>query len=236
MALAGALAVFAALAWPHIRQHKRCSIVLGVGAVISSFLLQFHTDPQAGSAAWRIADTIGGAQPLLWDRPALWTGAIEIAKNHFWTGTGIGTFYLYYPEVRGNDLYSAGRTAHSDPLQFWAEMGIFAPVLFYVIGGVALVLTVRALGRLPRGDLRRVHIVVPFCALGAFAAQAHVNFPFNSPPLLMMAGLLTGYWFWRVREVLNGEWGRLKRLMLPVRLDFTAGNTFSNEGMSWFRK
>lgn len=215
VALAGTLAVFAALAWPQIKHHKRCGIMLGMGAAISIVLLQFHVDPWAGSAAWRIADTIGGTQSLLWDRPALWAGAAEIAKTHFWTGTGIGTFYLYYPEVRGGDLYSAGRMAHSDPLQFWAEMGIFAPLLFYGLGIVAVAMTLRALKVLPIGDMGRVHIIAPFCAMGAFAAQAHVNFPFGIPAMLMMAGLLTGYWFWRVQMALGGEWGRLKPLRLP---------------------
>jgi O-antigen ligase len=215
VALAGGIAVFAWLAWPQIKRHKRCSIILAASVALSVFLLQFHSASQVGSAAGRIANTIGGAEPVLWDRPALWTGAVEIAKSHFWTGTGIGTFYLYYPEVRGGDVMSAGRMAHSDPLQFWAEMGIFAPVLFYVFGATAIFLTIRALGQLPKGDMRRVHILVPFCAMAAFAAQAHVNFPFNILPLLMMAGLLTGYWFWRVSEALDGEWGRLKPLRLP---------------------
>jgi hypothetical protein len=45
--------------------------------------------------------------------------------------TGIGTFYLYYPAVNTGDYFSTGRMAHSDPLQFWAEMGVLAPLLFY---------------------------------------------------------------------------------------------------------
>jgi tetratricopeptide (TPR) repeat protein len=51
-------------------------------------------------------------------------------------------------------------------------------------------------------DPVRIHIIAPFCALGALALHAHVNFPFYIPATLMLAGIFTGYWFVQVRRVL----------------------------------
>ncbi len=196
-----ALAVFTILSWPQIMHHKRCVFLFLAAIAVLAMIPGLVPEHNAGE---RIILTLTGQEPFLWTRPAIWAGAWQIAREHFWTGTGIGTFYLYYPAVNAGDYYSAGRMAHNDPLQFWAEMGVLAPLLFYGFILVACVLTWRALKNFPRDDVRRMRIIAPFCALGALVLHAHVNFPFYIPATLMLAGIFTGCWFVQVRQAMAG--------------------------------
>ena len=67
-------------------------------------------------------------------RLALWKGAGSIIADYPFTGTGLGTFYLFYRAYRvpGTDK-SAGFWAHHDGLQFAAETGIAGGLLFYAV-------------------------------------------------------------------------------------------------------
>ena len=65
------------------------------------------------------------------DRFHLWNSTWEMAKDHFWLGTGLATFFFFYPQYRNPEDSSDGFFSHMDPLQFWAETGVFAPILFY---------------------------------------------------------------------------------------------------------
>jgi hypothetical protein len=212
-ALAICFVIFLILSRPQLQVHKKCVMGLGGGMVAMAVLVNFVVRGTANMGE-RMAQTASGQMPLLWDRPALWQSTWEIIKAHPWTGTGIGTFYLYYPEVRDGDTLSAGRMVHSDPLQFWAEMGIVAPVLFYAFIGLAVYLTAQALDKIPKEDAKRLRVIAPFCGLGALVLQAHVNFPFYVLPVLMAAGVMAGYWFVQVKGVI-GEGFKFPAVKLP---------------------
>lgn len=124
--------------------------------------------------------------------------AWNIFKDHFWAGTGIGTFFLYYPAYRGMDYNSAGFMVHSDPLQFAVEMGVAAPILFYTFAATVFFISMRIIMRIKTNDKERIAILAPFCAMGALFAQSHVNFPFNILPLLMISGFFIGFLHWRI--------------------------------------
>jgi O-antigen ligase len=197
-----AFLIFAALSWPQIRHHRRCIFAFLIAAAVLVILPGIMPEHNAGE---RIIRTFTGEEPVLWTRPAIWAGAWQIIREHVWTGTGIGTFYLYYPAVNTGDYFSTGRMAHNDPLQFWAEMGVAAPLLFYGFIIAACAATRRALKNIAPDDASRIHIIAPFCGLGALALHAHVNFPFYIPATLMLAGIFMGYWFAQVRHVLPGQ-------------------------------
>jgi len=216
-ALAGGVAVFAALAFAHFRKHVRCIGILVFAAAIMVALTQAGGTVASESTGYRLGKTVAGNLPVLWERPEIWRSTWEIIKDHLWTGTGIGTFFLYYNEYRGVDYHSAGRMAHSDPLQFWAEMGVFAPVLFYIFIAFAVALTAKALRKVPRDDVRRVQIVAPFCALGALVLHTHITFHFHVISILMVMGIVTGYWFWQARQVAGESFAALPALRLPDR-------------------
>lgn len=199
VAAAIAFIIFAVLSWPQIRHHRRCIFAFLIAAAVLAILPGIMPEHNAGE---RIVRTFTGEEPVLWTRPAIWAATWQIIREHVWTGTGIGTFYLYYPAVNTGDYYSTGRMAHNDPLQFWAEMGVLAPLLFYAFIIAACAATRRALKNIAPDDPARIHIIAPFCALGALVLHAHVNFPFYIPATLMLAGIFAGYWFAQVRSVL----------------------------------
>lgn len=225
VALGAALVIFVILSWPQIRHHKRCVLAfMGSVAVLIIVASLLGVMPKY-NAGERIVDTLTGVEPLLWTRPEIWAGAWQIAKDHFWIGTGIGTFYLYFPAANPGDYSSAGRMAHNDPLQFWVEMGVLAPLLFYGFIIAACAVTFRALKNVAADNSARIRIIAPFCALGALAIHAQVNFPFYIPSTLMLAGVFLGYWFMQVRGVLSGagaalpqEHRQILKIMLIVPL------------------
>ncbi len=209
--------VFTITARAHIRRHGRCCAALLAGSVAAFFLIGMLGPEGTRPPMEIIAKTLSGQLPVFWARPDIWASAWDIIKDHFWTGTGIGTFYLYYPQYRSGDAMTAGRMAHSDPLQFWAEMGVFAPVLFYAFIAAVTYATFMVLKKLEPDDARRVYILSPFCALGALVAHAHVTFHFNVLPILMLAGFFLAFWFHNVRQVLEGAFSTLPSLRLPER-------------------
>ncbi len=209
--------------WAHFRRHWRCVAMLAGGLAVAFALLTFLAPDSVRPPNETVFATLAGKIPVVWSRPEIWKSALALARDHFWTGTGVGTFYIYYPGYRGGDLTSAGRMVHNDPLQYWVEMGIFSPLLFYGLIAMAVFLTVRALKRLPPGDDRRIHILAPFCALGAIAGNAHITFPFYVFASLTMAGFLLGYWFWNIQKVLAGDFARLPALKLPEIHGLKAG-------------
>ncbi|MEM7651329.1 MAG: O-antigen ligase family protein, partial [Pseudomonadota bacterium] len=207
VALLMMLGVFLFFVRAQAAQHKRCLFALMLLSLLSFALVSlFAPITSIYSPAELISRSVTGAQPLLWSRPEIWASTWEIIQNNFWTGTGIGTFFLYYPEVRSiGDPSTAGLMAHSDPLQFWAEMGILSLVLFYVFIALCVLRTRAAFKKLDQKDTRRVTILVPFFAIAAMTIHAHVSFPFHILPTLLMAGFLLGVWFVQTQNVLDGE-------------------------------
>lgn len=143
----------------------------------------------------QVNDTASGEETLS-SRRAIWSSAMEMAMERPLTGSGLGTFYLYYPAHRTPLAdNSAGNWVHNDPLQFAVEMGVLAPLLLYAVMLAALARTIRALPRTRRGSWERAAIAAPFCALITFAIDAHLSFPFYIMPITICAGVLMAVWY-----------------------------------------
>lgn len=130
-------------------------------------------------------------------RALMWIATWHIFMTHPWLGTGLGTYFLYYPAFRlPAELASAGTYDHNDYLQYLAEGGLinlgllltFAGTLFYALfrllyqAGFALGLT----------NARRLEALG--LVLGVFAISGHAlgNFIFYNLPLSLLAGILLG--------------------------------------------
>jgi O-antigen ligase len=125
-------------------------------------------------------------------RFAIWASTWEMIRDHFWLGTGLGTFFLYYSQYRTPaDAGSGGFYAHMDPLQFWAEMGVAAPLLFYAVLTLILLRTLRY-GRWGR---MRPGVIGPFAGLLAVALHTHLTFNLYVLPILIGAGVWLAYWY-----------------------------------------
>ncbi len=139
------------------------------------------------AAVLRTVDAEGAG--ALFGRGAVWQGALAMVRDHALTGTGMGMFSQYYPAYRlAADTASGGYMAHSDPLQFAAEMGVFAPVLFYAFIGAAL-------WRMARGGHMNGWGAGVVAGLGVIVAHAHVDFDFYVASILCLSGLMLGAWY-----------------------------------------
>ncbi len=137
--------------------------------------------------------TVTGEHSLLWSRGDIWRSTWLMIQDHPWLGTGVGTFSQFYEAHRAPQEFSAGMMAHNDPLQFWAEMGVGAFVLFYLFGFLMCRRTWKALS-VAQEYPARLNIIMPVCALGAMVAHSHVSFNLHTIPILFLSGLLLAMW------------------------------------------
>jgi O-antigen ligase len=196
------LMLFGALNPAHIRIHRRC-VSLFIAVATLFVLVTVYAMPEN---VYTLGEAFRRAlvyEAPLQTRPAIWFSAWQIIHDHFWTGTGIGTFYLYYPQYRGEDFSSAGYMAHNDTLQFGFEMGAGAPVLFLIFIALCVLRSRNALSRIDAADKRRIYISAPFSALGAMVLNSQVTYNFYVLPMLLLAGLLLGFWFYQTQMVLG---------------------------------
>jgi putative inorganic carbon (hco3(-)) transporter len=177
-----------------INMHKQSIAFL---IVIAAVLLGIMHAQGSGEFSHRMASL---AAPLedhsALSRISIWTQAFLMLKAHPWTGTGFGTFYLYYPAYRmpmADD--STGNWAHMDSLQFGIETGIAATILFYLFLASVLARTVNALSSLPPESGQRSAVAGLFCGLLAVALDAHVSFPLYLMPILIVCGVWLAGWY-----------------------------------------
>ena len=137
------------------------------------------------------------------DRFYLWESTAKMIKDHFWLGTGLATFYFYYPHYRLPLDRSDGFFAHMDPLQFWAETGVMTPLLFYSVLVCILLRTIKAV-RAPGIDMRgRLEIVAPFCGMLALTGHAHLNYHLYMPGMLLPLAAMLAYWYLATEKVIG---------------------------------
>ncbi len=191
LAVALVVPVFVIMMRRVLKVQKRLLAGLFVGCALLSTVftmpigqIRSHANSEAGVSV-----------EILSSRPALWQSALEIFKAHPLHGTGIGTFFLYYPEARNpEDPNTAGLMAHNDPLQFAAEMGVLAPILFYLLAVLILIKTCRAMVGKGLGERQKLVVFTCFCALGSMILHTHVTFHLNVLSMLMLTGMVLAMW------------------------------------------
>ncbi|WP_227485183.1 MULTISPECIES: O-antigen ligase family protein [unclassified Acidithiobacillus] len=135
-------------------------------------------------------------------RALMWIATWHIFLSHPWLGTGLGSYFLYYPAYRlPGELASAGTYAHNDYLEYLAEGGLinlgfllaFAGSLMYAL----YKLLYKAGKSLNLPDDRRLEALG--LVLGVFAITGHAlgNFIFYNLPLSVLAGLFLAR-AWRI--------------------------------------
>ena len=137
------------------------------------------------------------------ERKLIWSGTWNMIQDHFWTGTGLATFIYFYPRYRLFGDYSDGYFSHMDPLQFWAEMGVFAPVLFYAVLITILLRTIRATRASATDSPERLWMYGCFCGLLVLAGHAHISFHLYMPIILFVAAFLLAGWYIATQRILK---------------------------------
>lgn len=203
--LIAALAVFTFLLRGRLRKQAKQGIAILAFTVLVIVAAAVIPEGRYISVARFTALEQGGYDSID-ARLDIWTSTVAMISAHPWLGTGLGTFFLYYPPYRlESEFASAGLAAHNDPLQFWAEAGLPAFVLFYAFAALAARRMVRAVSMLALGDGRRAMMAGLFCGAGAMVMHSHVDFNFAAAPLLLVSGLMLGWWFRETAAVLPEE-------------------------------
>ncbi|WP_312283538.1 O-antigen ligase family protein [Candidatus Igneacidithiobacillus taiwanensis] len=126
-------------------------------------------------------------------RSLMWIATWHIFLSHPYLGTGLGSYFLFYPAYRlPGELASAGTYAHNDYIEFLAEGGLinlgfllaFAGTLFYAL--YRLIVRPARLGISEENRYWALGLV-----LGVFAITGHAlgNFIFYNLPLSILAGI-----------------------------------------------
>ena len=120
-----------------------------------------------------------------------WRGAVEIARDHPWFGTGPGTFGSIYPKYK-TALTEEAQLVHNSYLQMASDSGAAGAVVFAVLWLLALRDGFR-LARQRGNDAVGIAVVA---ALTGFAVHGLLDFDLYVPgvavPAFLMLGILQG--------------------------------------------
>lgn len=194
-AMLPALGLFAYMLWPQVKAARKVLLMVLVGGVAFYGLTLTGVQKQLDLGE-RLMGTVAMQGDVSNNRMNIWSSAIDVAKDHPWLGTGIGTFFLYYPEHRRDTDMAGTFLVHNDPLQFWTELGILGPLLFYAF---AIAVVIRGFAAIKNKDALnpkdRAVMVGAFCALTAMALHSHVGFNHYNLSILMLNGFVLAVWF-----------------------------------------
>ena len=135
-------------------------------------------------------------------RSLMWLATWHIFLSHPWLGTGLGSYFLYYPAYRlPGELASAGTYAHNDYIEYLAEGGLINLGFLLAFAGSLMYALYKLLYKagkslnLPEG--RRLEALG--LVLGVFAITGHAlgNFIFYNLPLSLLGGLFLAR-AWRI--------------------------------------
>jgi O-antigen ligase len=120
-----------------------------------------------------------------------WRGAVKIAHDHFWLGTGPGTFGSVYPKYKTAQTEEA-QLVHNNFLEMWSDSGLPAFIVFAALWLLAIRDGFRLVGQ-RRGDVGAVAVCA---ALTGWVVHGMVDFDLYVPgvgiPAFLLLGILQG--------------------------------------------
>lgn len=116
-----------------------------------------------------------------------WRGAVAIAKDHSWVGTGPGTFGSIYPKYK-TALTEEAQAVHNNFLQMWSDSGLPAFVVFALLWIVA----VRDAFRLTRRRAGDIAAIAICAALTGWTVHGLVDFDLYVPGVALPVFILLG--------------------------------------------
>ena len=214
---------FCVLLWPKIKERRKEFLIIILAAVAFFALMQTGIQKKY-DLGQRLFGTVAMTMENVGNnRIDIWSSAIDMIKDRPLLGTGMGTFFLYYPEYRRASEADGVFLAHNDPLQFWTELGVLGPLLFYAFVIAAAMRTFEALKKIKQPDENKIVIATIFSALVSMVAQSHVGFNHYNMTILLITGLLLAIWFLRTSRVL-GE--NANPITMPANMPVAANKLF----------
>ncbi|WP_308389710.1 O-antigen ligase family protein [Acidithiobacillus sp. AMEEHan] len=126
-------------------------------------------------------------------RSLMWIATWHIFLSHPYLGTGLGSYFLFYPAYRlPAELASAGTYAHNDYIEFLAEGGLINLGFLLAFAGALIYALYRLIFRAARlGISEENRYWALGLVLGVFAITGHAlgNFIFYNLPLSILAGI-----------------------------------------------
>lgn len=197
-----ALAVFLAVMWRHPGVRKPKMLALPAAMAFCYLIVNHGSNNRLDRNVNELMHAHESHSLL--DRLALAKSTLRMLGDHFWTGVGgAGTFYFNYPAYRSPVDFSDGFFTHMDPLQYGAEMGILAPVLFYFVLCAVLWRTVVAIRRSAPDSRVRVEIMGSFCAMLAILIHTHMDFHLYILVTLIAMAFPLAWWYVATEEALS---------------------------------
>ncbi len=187
-----------------IRQSRRPEILAG-GLVLAILIMVVVTNfLTKGALVGYLREILIFDQSVsMHDRLALWLSALQMFKDHFWLGTGLATFFFYYPSYRQPTDNSDGYFVHMDPLQIGLETGIVGYILLYAFLICVLCRTVRALRAPARSPRDYLLVMGPFAGLLSVCLHMHMTFCLYLPAISIPVGVLLALWYAATEQLLN---------------------------------
>lgn len=196
MALLGAAISFLVMMPVVIRQTRHPSLTaLGLFAVaaVIIFLANYFTK---GTLFFYLSDILNFEKSVsMTERMALWMASLRIFSDHFWFGTGLASFFFFYPQYRQPEDTSDGYFAHMDPLQIGLETGIFGYVLIYAFLIAVLCRTIRVIRLTHLSGADRLMVLAPFCGLLTICIHMHMTFCLYLPANTICIAILLAWWY-----------------------------------------
>ena len=116
-----------------------------------------------------------------------WRGAVAIARDHPWVGTGPGTFGSIYPKYK-TALTEEAQVVHNSFLQMWSDSGVLAFLAYALLWIVA----VRDSFRLARQRVGDAAAMAVCGALAGWTVHGLVDFDLYAPGVALPAFILLG--------------------------------------------
>jgi len=187
------------------KEKKYYFLVFFLGAALFAFVPNLLNSDHHKTPLDRITSLSSGEDKSLGTRFDIWNSTAHMIREAPFVGRGLGTFHLFYPQVRAQtETSSSGYMAHSDPLQFWMEMGVLSPLLFYLF----LVLVLWRMWLFMKAESpgqKRAFVSAVFCALGMLTVHTHISFDLYVASTLALAGLLLACWFSMTGKALGDD-------------------------------
>ncbi|GEM_PF-5989974 len=164
------------------------------------------TAPSAMKLEDRLATSFSIAQQGNVQRVIIWKAAQGIIRDHIFTGTGPGTFFIYYPRYQDRRAYATGigqitDHAHNEFLEIASETGVIGLFLFVWLLFAAIRLALRIMRQ--ADDDRRYPAAAFICGLTAFMIQNMTG--------VTMRKALGGSFFWLMLALIAAMEAQLRQ-------------------------
>lgn len=196
MALVGAAIAFVVM-MPVVIRQTRHPTVTALGLIAAAAVIIVAANHYMnGSLFFFMRDIFNFEKSAsMTERMALWMSSIRIFQDHFWLGTGLASFFFFYPQYRQPDDSSDGYFTHMDPLQIGLETGIGGYILIYALLIAVLCRTVRVMRQKHLTGADRLLILAPFCGLLTVCIHMHMTFCLYLPAIGIPAAILLAWWY-----------------------------------------